>query len=126
MRPQILESIICVGVGALILVSLSAQQVYADSCPAVTVSNNHGIVGKYPGQFEHAGFEQLASCTLSFSGNPDIGELNTRIGGNPAELPPAAERIPSEPLVIAPQDGIGKYGGVLDFIVDFAELWTGL
>jgi peptide/nickel transport system substrate-binding protein len=87
-------------------------QVMAAECPAVTVADDKGITGAYPYQFEIAEFQEKAGCTLSFSENPAIAELNAQINGNP-ELPPVAERLPEEPLVYAPYDTIGAYGGTL-------------
>ncbi len=94
------------------------------NCPAVTVADSMGVAaGKYPQQYELAEFESLAGCRLSFSENPDIGTLNARIRGNP-DLPPLAERIPAEPLVTAPYDSIGRYGGTLDALSNATEAGT--
>jgi peptide/nickel transport system substrate-binding protein len=82
------------------------------ACPAVTVADMKGLTSEYPEQFELAEFEGAASCTLEFSENPEISALNGRIVGN-AELAPVAERLPAEPLVVAPYDEIGQYGGIL-------------
>ena len=101
----------------------TVPEALAAGCPAVTVANDMGISGKYPQQFELGEFEKLAGCTLSFSENPDIGKLNDRIRGNPA-LPPLAERLPSEPLVVAPYDEIGKYGGTFDVLSNATEAGT--
>lgn len=79
--------------------------------------------GKYPQQYELSEFESLAGCTLSFSENPDIAELNGRIRGNP-DLPPLADRLPEEPLVVAPYDSIGKYGDTLDVLSNATEAGT--
>jgi peptide/nickel transport system substrate-binding protein len=79
------------------------------------VAKDMGFKGKYPQQFDLAEFERLAGCKLTFSENPDIGKLNSRIRGNP-DLPPLAERLPEEPLVVAPYDSIGKYGGTFDMM----------
>jgi len=94
------------------------------NCPAVTVADMKGVApGKYPQQYELAAFEKLANCKLSFSENPSIGALNERIVGNPS-LPSLAERLPDEPLVVAPYDVIGKYGGVFDMISNNTEAGT--
>ncbi len=94
------------------------------SCPHVTVSDAMGVeAGKYPQQYELAEFETLAGCEMSFAANPDIAALNARIRGNP-ELPPLAERIPTEPLVYAPYDSIGRYGGTLDVLSNATEAGT--
>jgi peptide/nickel transport system substrate-binding protein len=94
------------------------------SCPAVTVADPAGLQWPYPYQFELADFQDQAGCELSFQENPAIDELNARIGGNPAELPPVAERLPTEPLVIAPYAAIGNYGGVLDGLSNATEAGT--
>lgn len=39
--------------------------------------------------------------------------MNARITSNPRNLPPVKDRLPDEPLVIAPYREIGKYGGIL-------------
>ncbi|MFQ5623509.1 MAG: ABC transporter substrate-binding protein [Paracoccaceae bacterium] len=79
--------------------------------------------GAFPEQYDLAEFESLANCKLSFSENPDIAAMNARIQGNP-DLPPLAERLPEEPLVVAPYDFIGKYGGTLDVLSNANEAGT--
>ncbi|MEM7505834.1 MAG: ABC transporter substrate-binding protein [Pseudomonadota bacterium] len=94
------------------------------ACPTATVADMQGVAaGAYPGQFELAEFEAAGNCTLSFQGNPAAEALNAQIQGNPA-LPPLAERLPEEPLVIAPYDSIGKYGGTLDALSNATEAGT--
>ena len=101
----------------------SAGAVLAN-CPAVTVADPMGVpAGKYPQQYELAEFEELAGCTMEFAANPESAELNAQIRGNP-ELPPLSERIPEEPLVYAPYDSIGKYGGTLDVLSNATEAGT--
>ncbi len=101
----------------------SATEAQAAACPAVTVAKDMGISGKYPQQFDLAEFEKLAGCKMSFSENPAIGALNGKIVGNPA-LPSLADRLPAEPLVVAPYDEIGTYGGTLDMISNALEAGT--
>jgi len=94
------------------------------ACPAVTVTDSMGVAaGKYPQQYELGEFQSLASCTLEFSGNPDSAALNGRIRGNP-DLPDLAGRMPQEPLVVAPYDAIGSYGGTLDVLSNATEAGT--
>ncbi len=94
------------------------------NCPAVTVDDPMGVpAGKYPQQYELSEFESLANCTMEFATNPDIAALNAKIRGNP-ELPPLSERIPEEPLVYAPYNSIGKYGGTLDVLSNATEAGT--
>jgi peptide/nickel transport system substrate-binding protein len=95
----------------------------AAACPAVTVADAMGIKGKYPQQFSLAEFEKAGNCKLKFSENPDIGKLNGRIRGNP-KLPALADRLPQEPLVVAPYDAIGNYGGTLDALSNATESGT--
>lgn len=97
---------------------------YAAGCPEVTVADMKGVAGgEYPQQFELAEFQAAASCTLSFQENPAIGDLNAQIQGNP-DLPALADRLPSEPLVVAPYEMIGSYGGTLDALSNATEAGT--
>ena len=116
-RAGIVAAVLGTAIG---LAAWPATPLHAAACPAITVANDNGIAGKYPQQFELSEFERLANCTLTFSENPAIGALNGRIVGNPA-LPPLADRLPSEPLVVAPYDEIGTYGGTLDMISNALE-----
>jgi peptide/nickel transport system substrate-binding protein len=93
-------------------------------CPPITVADMQGIpAGKYPQQYELSEFQSLANCTLEFSANPAAAALNAQIRGNPA-LPPLAERLPEEPLVVVPYDEIGKYGGQFDVLSNATEAGT--
>ena len=115
-----------VPLAGLALVALqvgTVSEAVAAACPAVTVANNMGIKGEFPQQFELAEFEKLANCTLTFTGNPAADNLNGRIQGNP-KLPSLADRIPREPLVVAPYDSIGKYGGTFDMLSNATESGT--
>lgn len=94
------------------------------ACPAVTVADPMGVApGAFPQQYELAEFEAAAGCTMEFSANPDIEAMNGEIQGNPA-LPALAERLPSEPLVVAPYDMIGTYGGTFDALSNNTEAGT--
>ncbi len=93
-------------------------------CPAVTVADMQGVApGAFPQQFELSTFEANANCKMEFTANPAAAEMNARIRGNP-DLPPLADRLPEEPLVIAPYDSIGKYGGTFDAISNASEAGT--
>ena len=115
--------------GLLLSASLVALAISAGSsaaqaaCPAVTVADSMGISGEYPQQFELAEFESKANCELSFSENPAIGDLNAMITGNGA-LGAVAERLPAEPLVVAPYNEIGQYGGTLEGLAKATESGT--
>ena len=114
------KRLLSIGVG----LSFLAGNALAGDCPPATVADAMGIpAGKYPQQYEFAEFEQFAGCKLTFQENPAIAELNRRIVGNPA-LPPLTERLPEEPLVVAPYDRIGHYGGVLVAMSNAAEAGT--
>ena len=107
------------------ILSLFTGAAQAASCPAVTVADDKGVPsGAYPQQYDLAEFQSLANCTLSFSANPDSAALNSKIRGNPALPSDLANRLPSEPLVYAPYDSIGKYGGTLDVLSNATEAGT--
>ncbi|MFP6728884.1 MAG: ABC transporter substrate-binding protein, partial [Alphaproteobacteria bacterium] len=113
------------GVAAVALSFAFVGGAQAGACPAATVADGMGIgAGAFPQQYELAEFESAGNCTVSFSENPSIGALNGKIVGNPSSLPPVAERLPDEPLVVAPYDAIGKYGGVFDMISNNTEAGT--
>jgi len=61
--------------------------------------------------------------TMNKQENPAIAELNGRIAGNP-DLAPRAGRLPEEPLVTAPYEQIGRYGGTLDVLSNATEAGT--
>ena len=111
------------GVALVIFLAGATTEALAAACPAVTVAKDMGISGKYPQQYELTEFEKAAGCKLTFSQNPDIGKLNSRIRGNP-ELPPVEQRLPDEPLVVAPYSSIGKYGGTFDMMSNATEAGT--
>ncbi|MBL1436651.1 MAG: ABC transporter substrate-binding protein [Rhodobacteraceae bacterium] len=101
-----------------------ASAASAATCPAVTMGDMMGVgAGAFPQQYELAEFEALGDCTVEFSANPASAELNARIRGN-GELPSLADRLPSEPLVVAPYVSIGSYGGTLDALSNATESGT--
>jgi len=122
MKRSILHNAKTVLFGTAIL--LSTAVVSQAACPAVTVSDPQGIAGKYRQQFELSEFQSLANCKLAFSANPDAAKLNSRITGNPTNLPSLKNRLPIEPLVSAPYDRIGKYGGTLNALSNATESGT--
>jgi len=110
----------------LLSVSLIAlgTAAWAD-CPQATVTDMMGIApGAYPQQFDLPAFEAAAGCTLTLRENPEIAALNARIMGNPATLPPVAERLPKEALVVLPYESIGQYGGRIDGMSNATEAGT--
>ncbi|WP_461538403.1 ABC transporter substrate-binding protein [Spongorhabdus nitratireducens] len=109
------------GAGAIsLLAAVISNQSMAASCPAAAGPQ---AGGKYPHLFEKSEYEQKYDCQLGFAENPAIAALNQRIGGNP-ELKPLAQRLPEEPLIIAPYQRVGQYGGVLDGISKATESGT--
>ncbi len=112
------------GASVLVLANpLVSGEALAQDCPALTATDNQGIEGAFPQQYDLSEFQSLADCTLTFSENPDIADFNARIVGNP-DLPPVEERLPAEPLVVAPYDAIGQYGGVLNGLSNATEAGT--
>ncbi|MCR9109620.1 ABC transporter substrate-binding protein [Marivita sp. XM-24bin2] len=104
------------------LIALPAAA-YAN-CPAVTVADPMGVAaGEFPQQYELSAFQEAAGCTMEFSANPEIEALNAQIKGNP-DLPPLADRIPAEPLVVIPYESIGEYGGELNVLSNATEAGT--
>ncbi|MEH6445945.1 MAG: ABC transporter substrate-binding protein, partial [Oceanospirillaceae bacterium] len=90
------------------------------ACPTITGKDAGGT---YPHIFEKLEFETKYACQLKFAQNPAINALNLRIAGNP-ELKTLENRLPLEPLVIAPYQDIGQYGGVLNGISKATESGT--
>ena len=70
---------------------------------APTIADMKGLKdGKYPGQYDLAEYEKLTGKKLEFKQNPMFDN---------AGLPPVAERLPKDVLVVPPYNEIGKYGG---------------
>ncbi len=102
----------------------AATGALAQACPPVTVADMQGVApGAFPQQYELAEYEAAAGCAMTFSANPEIEALNAEIQGNPP-LPPLAERLPAEPLVVAPYESIGRYGGTLNALSNATEAGT--
>jgi len=80
---------------------------------AATTHPGRAAMAQGAGQFAQSGLVgKLEGATLAdtiparFNEAPQLAEL-VRAG----KLPPVAERVPAEPLVIKPLHGIGRYGG---------------
>ncbi|QEW21859.1 putative ABC transporter-binding protein precursor [Marinibacterium anthonyi] len=105
---------------AILLIAGAARA----NCPAVTLADDMGVApGAFPQQYDLAEFETAAGCEMEFSENPEMADLNRTIQGNP-DLPPLADRLPEEPLVIVPYDAIGTYGGTFDALSNATEAGT--
>ena len=114
-----MKNLLLSGVAVIILPGMALA-----SCPAITVADDMGIAaGAYPQQYDLTDFQAAASCKLTFAQNPAIAELNARIRGNGA-LAAVADRLPANPLVVAPYNEIGQYGGVLDVLSNATESGT--
>lgn len=108
------------GAGGMLLLSTAAQA----ACPAVTQADMMGVAaGDYTQQFELADYQSAANCSMEFSANPDAAALNGEIKGN-GDLPPLADRLPAEPLVVVPYESIGEYGGTLHALSNATEAGT--
>ena len=106
------------------LMAVAGSALGASNCPPATLSNMMGIpAGEYPQQYNLDEYQKLANCKLQFSVNPNASKLNARIRGN-SKLPPMAQRIPEDALVVVPYDSIGKYGGTFDMISNATEAGT--
>ncbi|MCE7987176.1 MAG: hypothetical protein DYG89_38890 [Caldilinea sp. CFX5] len=57
-----------------------------------------------PAEYEAATGEKIAA----FGEAPELAEAVAK-----GDLPPVAERLPAEPIVVKPEEAIGKYGGAL-------------
>ena len=108
---------------ALIALASAAN---AGACPAITVADMQGVApGAFPEQYELSEFQAAADCTLEVKSRADdvIGKYNGMIQGNP-DLPPLADRLPEEPLVVVPYESIGRYGGTMNIISNATEAGT--
>lgn len=109
---------------AALALMLATTTIAQAQCPGVTLADMQGLApGAYPQQYERAAFEDAAGCAMTFSANPEIEALNAEIQGNP-DLPPLAERLPAEPLVVVPYETIGQYGGTFDALSNATEAGT--
>ena len=124
-KPVKLALPVCAGIVLMTAqFGVSSVAYAASKCPAATLADMKGVpAGMYPQQYELEEFNRLAACTLRFSANPAIAKLNKKIFGNP-KLPPLADRLPAEPLVVTPYDSIGKYGGTFDALSNATESGT--
>lgn len=105
-EPKVrLQRILIVGLLVLWFVS-TVPLAMAQECP--TVADPQGLAGEWPQQLELADLEAQSGGALQFSENPMFAEAVSS-----GELPPVAERLPAEPLVLLPYESCGSYGGTL-------------
>lgn len=100
---------LCVVAGLLASTSAIAQ-----SCP--TVASPNGVDHKGLEQLELADFVAQTMSELTFLDNPATEALVGR-----GALPPVAERLPKEPLVIVPYEACGTYGGEMRYLARALE-----
>jgi peptide/nickel transport system substrate-binding protein len=86
------------------LFAIAAAQ--AASCP--TVADPQNLSGAFPQQVE-MDEARAAGVTLTFSDNPLFAD-DVKAG----KLPPVAERLPEQPLVVLPYEACGEYGGTIE------------
>ena len=96
----------CVAIALFVFLSLVHTVVFANEWPIV--SNPKGLTTKYPQQLELAEYERYLGKKLALHENPLFRQKVTR-----SMLPLVKDRLPLEPLVVLPNNGIGKYGGAL-------------
>jgi len=95
-----------VAAAALAAFVLSAPPLLASEC--ATVADPKGLTAAWPEQLDLADYQKQTGKSLTFSDNPLFAD-KVKGGG----LPPVAQRLPEEPLVVMPYDECGKYGGTL-------------
>ena len=90
----------------LSLTAFGAAGAYAASCP--TVDDPQNLTGAWPEQVE---IEDAVAkgVKLTYSENP-IFDKDVKAG----KLPPVAQRLPEEPLIVLPYYECGVYGGTLN------------
>jgi peptide/nickel transport system substrate-binding protein len=107
----------------LTLVFSFSAVVWSSSSFAADCSGAKAAGGAFPQQYELSEYEGLAGCSMKFSENPNIASINATIRGN-GEVGSVNDRLPSEPLVIAPYDSIGTYGGTFKMLSNATEAGT--
>ncbi len=94
-------SVLCFAISAL-----AAFPSQGAECP--TVSEPQGLTGEWPQQIELSEFERQTETTLAYEENP-LFHAQVAEG----KLPPVAERLPLDALVVMPYRNCGRYGGTL-------------
>lgn len=95
------------GVICLFLI-LSAWVLAAQAEPWPVASDPRGLTTAFPQQAELDAYQSFLKKKLTFKENPVFTEKVDK-----GLLPPVAQRLPEEPLVVLPYDAIGQYGGTL-------------
>jgi peptide/nickel transport system substrate-binding protein len=103
---------------------LNSTIAIAGTCPAITMTDTQGIDVDSGKMMLVSEFEKAGGCTMSYSENPKINEYNAMIIGN-SDLPPVADRLPDDPLVVIPNKLVGIYGGQMNHLGNNTEAGTG-
>jgi peptide/nickel transport system substrate-binding protein len=99
--------------GAALLAACTPQMASPSAAPAASPTGRTAA-GKYPlGKLEGPVIvTDAAKFPKTFKEAPDLAALVQQ-----GKLPPVAQRIGQDPLVIQPVHGIGKYGGTLSKVI---------
>ncbi len=90
----------------LVAGTASSDQALASSCPSV--ADPKGLKPQFPQQAELVEAEKQLGRKIAFAENPLFaGRVKS------GALPPVAERLPAEPLMLMPYEECGRYGGTL-------------
>ena len=101
-------------IALLAATSAHVTNAYAAECP--TVADTAGVDHGGLEQMELAAFEAQTGVSLAFTDNPDLADLVGR-----GALPPVAECLPAEPLVVLPYEACGTYGGEMRYLARALE-----
>ena len=98
--------LVALAAGAVLALTGPPTSAVAAGCP--TVAEPAGLKMGFPHQIELADLKKQTGATLKFSERPDFA---AQVAAK--KLPPVAQRLPEEPLVLLPYADCGKYGGTL-------------
>jgi peptide/nickel transport system substrate-binding protein len=86
---------------AMAAMTAPIAEALAQAVPATGQVVESGLVGKLEGA------TQSTVIPTSFKEAPQLAELVKQ-----GKLPPVAQRLPAEPMVLKPLDSVGRYGGI--------------
>ncbi len=104
-RRGFLRDVVVLGGGALVLGACSATPV-AQPGPAVAAGRGGASVAGLPDIQGAELITDAARIPTSFRESPELAKLVAE-----GKLPPVAERVGANPLVLKPVQGVGRYGG---------------
>ena len=88
------------GTTAVLAAAAPTAQALAQAVSGPSKFGDSGLVGRLEGP------SQATATPTAFKEAPQLAEL-VKAG----KLPPVAQRLPSEPLVLKPLESVGRYGG---------------